>query len=262
MRRRTFREYVTPPPQPRGLDVTVTLRDLALVTYTADPDTVRRQLPPRLSPLTISMNGARRALVSVVLFMNENFRSAVFPSPRLRMGQVNYRTYIVDHFTGKHGIWFFGTMLDSWTFAAPRWLWRMPWHKGPVELHSRRDAAGAYVSYMATSASDWSPLLLELEEDAGGPIELPGFPDVETGLVCLTHVMKSFYRRTDGQIGLNRVWHLPMSVRPAQIRRADFPLLQRMALVPRAEQLLPYNVLIAPKVEFLIHLPPERVSSR
>lgn len=279
MRRRTFDEYITPRPKPRGLDVVVTLRHFALVTYTIDPEILRRRLPPRLSPLTLRLGDSSSALLSVVLFMNTDFRSAVFPSPALDIAQINYRAYVVDNVTGDHAIWFLGTLLDGWAYAVPRFLWRMPWHKGPIEMHwNRNDTTERYDSYIVTSGSEWSPVWLELTETDSPTssqhpsvprfgsssadattIDLPGFPDVETGLVCLTHATKGFYRRADGQIGLNRVWHPRIIVRPARLVEAAFPLLHRQGLVPRSEQHAPYGVFIASEVGFLSHLPPRIV---
>lgn len=106
MRRRTFEEFVVPKPKTRLTDVVTTLRHFGLVTYTIDPALLRAQLPPGLSPLTIDVDGASRALLSVVLFMNSDFRSAVVPVPRFTMPQINYRAYVIDERTGDHGIWF------------------------------------------------------------------------------------------------------------------------------------------------------------
>lgn len=97
-------------------------------------------------------------------------------------------------------------------------------------------------------------------EHAAG-IELPGFPDVETGLVCLTHAAKGFFRRSDGKIGLNRVWHKRIPVQSARLLRASFPLLERLELVSAPEQSAPYSVLLAPEIGFVSHLPPQIVRS-
>lgn len=355
MRRRTFDEYIVPKPRLWLTDVVTTLRHFALVTYTIDPDALRRMLPPRLSPLTIELHGTPRALLSVVLFMNTDFRPAVIPGPRFTMPQINYRAYVIDESTGEHAIWFLATLLDAWAFLVPRFIWRMPWRKGPIRIeYEYDDRTELYKSYSVTSHSTWAPANVELIQDTappdgadaadpaargaarGGPgqtsddaeaepwtgadpgagadpaargatraadsaadaatdpssdpaagadpaptaaidhdptptaaiehdpnpaaaIELPGFPDVETGLVCLTHVPQGFFRRSDGKIAVNRVWHKRIPVKPARLVRATFPLLERLELVSRSEQAAPYSVLLAPEIEFLSHLPPKVV---
>lgn len=261
MRQRTFAEYVVPKPKTRLMDVVTTLRDFALVTYTIDADRLRAQLPPGLSPLTVDVDGRSRALLSVVLFMNSDFRSAVLPVPRFTMPQINYRAYVVDERTGEHGIWFLATLIDAWAYAVPRLLWKMPWRKGPIDLRSERDEhTGLYTSYRVTSRSDRAPAEVELtQRRPTSDIELPGFPDVETGLVCLTHAAKGFFRRSDGKIGVNRVWHKRIPVAPARLLHASFPLLERLQLVSLSEQRTPYSVLLAPEIGFVSHLPPQIV---
>lgn len=295
MRRRTFDEYIVPRPRPRVTDVVTTLRHFALVTYTIDPDSLRRTLPPRLSPLTIDLDGTPRALLSVVLFMNSDFRPAVLPGPRFTMPQINYRAYVIDESTGDHAIWFLATLLDAWAFLVPRFIWRMPWRKGPIRIgYEYDDRTGLYKSYSVTSHSTWAPADVELIQDAAPPdgadaselfdiaadpaaevardpvpdpaaevapeLELPGFPDVETGLVCLTHAAQGFFRRTDGKIAVNRVWHNRIPVKPARLVRASFPLLERWQLVSASEQMAPYSVLIAPQIGFTSMLPPRVVA--
>lgn len=266
MQRRTFAQYVTPRPKPRAIDVMTTLRHFALVTYTIDPDMLQRQLPLRLSPLVIDLDGQSRALLSVVLFKNANFRSAVFPSPSLDMAQINYRAYVIDRRSGEHAIWFLSTLLDGWAFVVPRFVWKMPWRKGDIDIRYRYDErTGRYDEYIVTSTSPFAPAevsLVQDEEVDEEDIQLPGFPDVETGLVCLTHATKGFFRRTDGKIGLNQVWHEPIPVRPARLLNASFPLLKNLGFVPLSAQQSPHSVLIAPSIEFMSMLPPRVVSEK
>lgn len=269
MRRRTFAQYASPMPTPRGIDVFTTLRHFALVTYAVEPGAVKSMVPARLSPLTIVLNGESRALVSVVLFVNTRFRSAVFPSPSLNMAQINYRAYVIDRETGEHGIWFIQTLIDSWAFLVPRYVWHMPWRRASISLKfeanrpaenlgdEQRDRV-VYKTYDVTAVAGpaSSRVALAQEPDRPLPLELPGFPDVETGLVCLTHAFSGFYRRRDGKIAVNRVWHEPIPVTPARLTHASFPLLERLNLVPPAEMTQPYSVLLAPAADFMSRLPP------
>lgn len=271
MRRRTFEQYASPMPTPRGIDVVTTLRHFALVTYAVEPGAVERMVPARLAPLAIMLNGESRALVSVVLFVNTRFRSAVFPSPSLNMAQINYRAYVIDRETGEHGIWFIQTLIDSWAFLVPRYVWHMPWRRAGISLEYELHEPDLYesesrepephgvlyktydVNAVAGPASSRVGLAQETDRP---PLELPGFPDVETGLVCLTHAFSGFYRRRDGKIAVNRVWHEPIPVTPARLTQASFPLLERLELVPLAEMTKPYSVLLAPAVDFVSRLPP------
>lgn len=264
-RRRTFSQYATPPPAPRGIDAATTLRHFALITYTADPDVLGAMLPPRLSPLTIELGGESRALVSVVSFVNTRFRAARMPWPSFTMAQINYRAYVIDNETDEHAIWFLHTVLDSWAYLVPRCLWQMPWSKGNIRLEYEPSAgdgtaaSGFYRTYRVEVAAGGASAVVELARDERlGRLEpqLPGFPDAETGLVCLTHAFNGFFRRKDGRIAVNRVWHAPIPVRPARLVRAELPLLERLALLPQDAPSQPYSVLLAPAVDFMSRLPP------
>lgn len=251
-------EFVVPPgPQPSGLDMSTVLRHFALITYPVDPDRLRVMVADRFHPLTVTLDGRSRALVSVVVFENTELRLAAYPSPQLRMPQINYRTYVVDRRTGKRAIWFLGTQLDSWAFVIPRYVWKMPWKRGTIRLEAEFDeTAGRYRRYEVETDVAWAPARLQLIEEEHASLELPGFPDLESGLACLTHTLLGFYRRSDGRLGLNRVWHERVEVRPARLTLAYFGLLESEGLVARSEQLTPHSVLIAPEIPFFSFLPP------
>lgn len=252
-----FDPRITPPPTPRGLDIATTLRHFALVTYAVEPARLEAFVAAPFPLLTIPTDAGPRALVSVVLFENTAFRLAAWPSPRLRMAQINYRTYVMDPHTKGHAVWFLGTLLASWAFAVPRWLWKMPWRRGPIVMDCRWNAGtGRYERYEVESHSTWAPCRVKVAEEADTTLELPGFPDVETGLLQLTHALVGYYRRPDGRIGVNRVWHEKIDARPARLVEGDFGLLERMGLVNRREQAAPHSVLIAPEVDFLSEIPP------
>lgn len=87
-------------------------------------------------------------------------------------------------------------------------------------------------------------------------LEFPGFPDVESALVCLTHPLAGFYYRKDKKLGTYRVWHKELKVKPAKLKSASFKLLSNLGIVEEAEQSVPYSVLIEPINEFTIYLPP------
>jgi uncharacterized protein YqjF (DUF2071 family) len=89
-------------PPPRGLAAETSLRHFSIVTFCVDPDRLRVHLHPRFEPDIIpDAQGVARALVSVVTFLDEDFRFVACPWPRNTFGQTNYRSYVTDTATGE-----------------------------------------------------------------------------------------------------------------------------------------------------------------
>ena len=245
---------------PSGIDAVTTLRHFAIITYAVPPERLRALVDPRFDLDCVELGGAPRALLSVVPFEDQDFRAAAFPSPRWRFGQTNYRIYVRERASGERGVWFLGTTLGSWSFVLPRYVWRLPWHYGRFTISCSQDAAGVYSSFRIATKSRWAPLLLDLVHEPEAPLRFPGFPTEETALVVLTHPLVGHYTRRDGQLGSYSVWHDRLSPGAGRVREASFGLLHRLGAVPFAEQLAPYSVLIQPRTEFLVRLPPHRVT--
>lgn len=241
-----------------GLDAITTLRHFAIVTYAVEPDRLRPLVHPRFELDEVTIAGERRGLISVVPFQDQDFRAAAFTGPRWQFGQTNYRIYVRDARTRERSVWFLGTTLGSWTVAVPRILWRLPWHYGRFHFSCRQDAGGRYSSFKVETRSRWAPATLELEDGGEAPV-LPGFPDLETGLVVLTHPLVGHYFRRDGRLGTYSVWHDRLTPSAGRIRTARWGLLDRLGIVPFDSQHETHSVLIQPSVEFIIRLPPRTI---
>jgi len=242
-------------PTATGIDAVTTLRHFSIVTYAIPPERLRPLIDPRFELDCVDVNGAPKALLSVVPFEDQDFRAAALPSPRWRFGQTNYRIYIRDR-AGRHAVWFLGTVLGSWTVALPRYVWRLPWHYGRFVFKCPQDPSGRYSSYVVETESQWAPAHLELVHEPGEDLSFPGFPDAETALVLLTHPLTGYYTRRDGRVGTYSVWHNRLLPDAGRVRVGRFGLLDRLGLVPLPEQSKPYSVLIQPTTEFLVRLPP------
>ncbi len=257
-----MRDHLHDRPTPSGIDVLCKLQHFAIVTYAVAPQRFSGLMPERFALDTVEIDGCEKALISVVPFIDVDFTSAVYPFPKFTMGQTNYRIYIVDALTGERCVWFLGTTLDSWTLAVPHMLWNLPWYSGKVSFDCEFDAAeGRYRKYKMSTQATWAPADVELRQARNAALRLPGFPDIETGLVFLTHPLAGFYHRRDGKLGTYRVWHKQLAVRPAELVSAHFGLLDRMGLVSAAEQQHPHSVLVEPINEFTIYLPPQIVQA-
>lgn len=247
-------------PVPKGIDVLCKLQHFAIITYAVDPSRFNGLFPERFKLDTVEINGEEKALISVVPFIDVDFTSAVYPFPKFTMGQTNYRIYIIDKQNNERCVWFLGTTLDSWTLAVPRFLWNLPWYSGEVTFDCDFDESKyIYRRYKMVTDATWAPASVELTQTKDAQIGLPGFPDIETGLVYLTHPLAGFYHRRDGKLGTYRVWHKQLQVACANLKSANFGLLSRLGLVTLNEQQLAHSVLVEPMNEFTIYLPPKVV---
>ncbi|HEX6292397.1 MAG TPA: DUF2071 domain-containing protein [Herpetosiphonaceae bacterium] len=243
------------------LDVVTRLRHFAILTYTVEPQALARQLHPRFEPDCIRLaDGRERALVSVVPFQDEDFHFVGLPLLRFCFGQTNYRAYVRDRLTGERAVWFFGTALDSASVLIPRYLWKLPWHRGRIRFDCRFDASrGAYAAYRMQTESAWAPADLEVEDTGERITTLDGFDDLERGMVLLTHPLRGFFYRRDGALGSYSIWHDRLAPTRGRCRHARFPLLDRLGLVSLADQVYPHSVLLQQETEFSIYLPPRKV---
>lgn len=250
-----FSDVLHERPPPSGIDVICKLQHFSIITYAFDPARFAGVMPKRFKLDTVQVDGREKALISVVPFIDVSFTSAVIPFPKFRMGQTNYRIYIIDTLTGEKCLWFLGTTLDSWARIIPYYLWKLPWYAGEIQFDCTQRKDGAYERYAMETVATWAPASVELT--IGHDLELPGFPDTETGLVFLTHPLRGYYHRRDGKLGTYHVWHKQLQVTPARLKRAYFELLARTGLVTLDEQQCPHSVLIDPANEFTIYLPPK-----
>ena len=242
---------------PSGIDVLCKLQHFAIITYAFDPGRFANVMPRRFRLDTVLIDGAEKALISVVPFVDVDFTSAVYPFPKFKMGQTNYRIYIVDTHTGEKCVWFLGTTLDSWTRAIPYFVWNLPWYSGDVRFDCSQGSDGTYCKYSMETTADWAPARVEIVGEPSAALSLPGFPDIETGLVSLTHPLRGFYHRRDGKLGTYHVWHKQLNVVAGRLLSANFGLLNRLGIVTTNEQQMPHSVLLEPVNEFTIYLPPK-----
>jgi uncharacterized protein YqjF (DUF2071 family) len=243
-------------PATSGIDVVTKLRHFSLITYAVPPERVRPHVHERFALDTYTASdGSERVWVSVVPFEDADFHFARLPWANFRFGQTNYRTYVIDQETGKAAVWFFGTTLAGWPVAVPRYIWRLPWHYGRMRFDVAYDA-GRYTRYRMTTSSKWAAAEVELS-DSGQPVTaLADFDNLEAGLVKLTHPLMGVFYRQDGKLGTYSIWHDRLKCTVGEVVRARFDLLDRLEIIPFAEQGAPHSVLIQPQTEFIIKLPP------
>ena len=241
-----------------GLDVETTLSHFAIITYMVEPDALRVHTHDRFKLNCITArDGTQKALISAVPFFDQDFRFVSFPLLKWAFGQTNYRAYVTDSETGEHAAWFFGTSLDSLSVNIPRFVWKLPWYKARIHFDVDYDQQlGRYKAYRMVTKSTWAPANLEIEDLGTPPRNLIGFPDLETGLVLLTHPLRGFFYRRDGKLGSYSIWHDRLQTTEGRVAAASFRLLQELGLVHDGDVSGVHSVLIQHKTDFTIYLPP------
>lgn len=258
---RQFKDYLHDRPEPTGIDIVCGLKHFSIITYAVPAVRFEGLFPDRFKLDTVIIDGEEKGLISVVPFIDVDFTSAVYAFPSFTMGQTNYRIYIIDTETDERCVWFLGTTLDSWTLAVPRYLWSLPWYSAKMTFDCQFDAVtGRYTKYTVDAKSKWAAASVSLAQHSEEAFSFPGFPNVESALVYLTHPLAGFYHRRDGKLGTYRVWHKKLDVQPASLISAKFSLLSNLGIVTTAEQNRPYSVLIEPLNRFTIYLPPKVIA--
>jgi hypothetical protein len=253
-----FEPHLLAKPKRSGLNIETTLRHFAIITYMVEPSELRPLIHDRFQLDCITAeDGSTKALISVVPFLDLDFRFAKCPWATWCFGQTNYRAYVLDSETREHCVWFFGTTLDSFTNVVPRYVWKLPWHKGRIHFDCEySQAAGRYTSYRMTTKSRWAPAEIEVEDSGKPPQRLIGFSSLETGLVLLTHPLRGYFYRRDGLLGSYSVWHDRLQPTTGNLIEGQFPLLAHLGLVSAGDLSSVHSVLLQPSTDFTIYLPP------
>ena len=75
--------------------------------------------------------------------------------------------------------------------------------------------------------------------------------------LILTHPVRGFFYRTDGQVGTYTIWHPEAKMTEAVPKKLYFGIFDRLGLVQGKEMDSPHSVFVCPDIEFEIHLPPK-----
>lgn len=249
-------------PRALGLiDIVSELRHFALITYAVPKERLAPHIPERFEITEFWIDGERRALLSVVPFLDADFHFQSVPWARCRFAQTNHRVYVTDRSTGEPAVWFFGTTLGSHVVHLARWIWRIPWHHARYVVDCDYDAERSrYRSFRYRIDSSWCSGRIDLE-DTGQPMRLSdGFTSIEHMTLVLTHPIEGFFRRTDGRVGTYSVSHDVIPSTVAQPKDLYFALYERLGIMTPADMQHPHSVLVSPRTVFSIHMPPRAIS--
>jgi hypothetical protein len=111
-----------------------TLRHLALVTWTVEPERLAALLPQGIVPRTIETDHGRRALFSLAGMIQFGLSPRYFSSLAFSFPQINERAY-VSRPDGSHpGVFFFRSEIDSRVAFVPHRLLGLPYYRARVAI--------------------------------------------------------------------------------------------------------------------------------
>lgn len=243
------------------MDVNTQLEHFAIISYKVPIEKIAHLIPKPFKLWTYLENGKEYALVSAVPFKDKDFsfyRIARFP--KFQFFQTNFRTYIIDERDQSHSAWFFGTTLGSITCLIPRKIWKMPWDYGKYTFDFKKEK-DHYSEYNMTFSSKLGNGSIAIESTGNSVKLLDGFKSIEEQTHILTHPVIGYYHRDNQELGTYEIWHPKIDVKEGKSKHLYFELFQKLGFLTKEEMNNPHSVLITPKIEFDILLPPRKIGA-
>lgn len=239
------------------LDVNVHLEDFAIISYSIPINRIIKLIPDNFSLWTFSENEQEYALISAVNFRDTGFHfKKLLRYPKFSFFQTNFRAYVIDNRTGEHCVWFFGTTLGSPVVNIPRFLWKMPWYYAKYKCTTTMNSV-IYNNYKVDFSSQFGNGNVHLISTNNEMPLLKGFHSLDEQLYILTHPVTGYYYRKDKKVGTYKIWHPKLELHEGLAKNLYFELFENLGLLNKEEMQNPHSVLISPKIEFDIYLPPK-----
>lgn len=217
------------------------LTNVLYISYLVPSIRIRPLVP---SFLSLATNQADQVYLSFVAMKCNRVRLAALPWPRFDYDQLNLRTYVIDPNTGEPAVYFFRSGVSLGVIPLLTRILGIPWEKIAFKMdftsRPRYRASGHWLG----------DINCEIDAPAG---VLPA----ESVIEHLTGPMRGFIG-SEGKVRSFRIDHRTLEIQPALLRSIEFPLPVKEGLIMESELRYPDTVLIVPRAEFTIYLPPQR----
>ena len=239
----------------RMASVEFLLQDVLYISYLVPGRRLQAVIPSNLVLATV---GDDRVFVSLVLFRSTVSRAFMCPSPPIVFDQINLRTYVMDPYTGRPGVFFldYGVNVRLIAFLY-RVLSGMAVRHIPFSMDVRRDEQSHYRNYKAEGYWE-GPLYVEGKEVSMEMRELAPFASRDDAVNYLVDPTVGFYGSL-GKVRRLEVWHPASSPRVLRIENVQCRLLSVKGIVDDADISRPHHALVVPGWPFLTYLPPRRL---
>ncbi|PIQ23240.1 hypothetical protein COW36_18910 [bacterium (Candidatus Blackallbacteria) CG17_big_fil_post_rev_8_21_14_2_50_48_46] len=251
-------ERATKRPPAGWLSVESLLKDFVMVTYALEYERLAALIHPSLELERFEIQGQDKGLLSIVNFWDSGFHfMRLLPKLRFEFGQTNYRIYVRHRQSGERGVWFWGTCLGSEVYRIPKVLWQLPWHKARyhIDLEGNENAP----HYQIRILSDWGAAKLKFLGTAKKMPLLPGFENLATQKLLLTHPITGYFTRPNGSLGSYTIWHPEADLKLGEAKSLSFQALEQAQLLSTEEQQNPHSILFQNQILYQIQLPPHSI---
>lgn len=243
------------------LDVNTELEHFAIISYKVPLEKIEHLIPKPFKLWTYSENNQAYALVSAVPFKDKDFSFyRISRFPKFNFFQTNFRTYIIDERDKSHSAWFFATTLGSITSLIPKKLWKMPWDYAKYTFSFKKNK-GRYSEYKMEFKSKLGNGIIEIESTGNEVNLLEGFENIQEQVHILTHPIIGYYNISEKELGTYQIWHPQINLKEGKAKHLYFELFEKLGFLSKSEMNNPHSVLITPKIEFDILLPPKKIKN-
>lgn len=242
-------------------DVNTILEHFAIISFKVPVDRIKKYIPKRFELWTFKEGGKEYALISAVPFKDQDFsfyRLSKFP--KFNFYQTNYRAYVIDKKDNAHVAWFFGTTLGSLACMIPEKIWKMPWKKGSYYFDYEFNNS-VYSKYNMTFNSAHGKGKVDIISTKEDMKLHEGFTNLDEQIHILTHPVKGYYQIDNHLLGEYEIWHPKIELKECKVKHVYFEFFEKLELLTKEEMKTPHSVLITPKIEFDILLPPEKIKN-
>jgi hypothetical protein len=241
------------------LDVNTELEHFAIISYKVPIERIQHLIPKPFKLWTFIENKKEYALVSAVPFKDKDFSFyRILKFLKFNFFQTNFRAYIIDERDDSYSAWFFGTTLGSVTAVIPKMIWKMPWEyaKYKCSFNQNKELYSEFKMDFKSKLGDGN---IDIESTGNEVKLLDGFKNMEEQNHILTHPIIGYYDISNKEIGTYEIWHPEIDLKEGKSNYLYFELFEKIRLLSKSEMNNPHSVLITPKIEFDILLPPKRI---
>jgi hypothetical protein len=231
--------------------------DIIDVLYLSHLIPIPRISPYIPKPLTPAPFANDKVFLSVVCFRSKNVRLAGVPFMKFSYDQINIRTYVKDPISGKNGVLFLFSGIDSSFISLSTNILGFPWKNMPFRLKTLKDENNQFGQYHA--AGIWNGTIdIKIAEATSPP--LPADPSHSFGDAAqyITSPTLGFYNIKGSALRFE-VRHTEIKPRRGRVLCIDFPFLTSSGLLTTQEMTKPESTILADKGTFTVHLPPQKI---